>query len=99
MVAEQLSELSFHRLPVAVDGSEHADLALAAAITAAGRDHAAITLPRRGPSSWRRPQRATTTRSCWARGLGRVGALLGSVSDHVLHHATIAVFVARAPRG
>ena len=33
-----------------------------------------------------------------ARGLGRVGALLGSVSNHVLHHATIAVFVAHAPR-
>lgn len=33
-----------------------------------------------------------------ARGVGRVGALLGSVSGHVLHHADVAVFVAHAPR-
>ena len=33
-----------------------------------------------------------------ARGLGRVGALMGSVSSHVLHHADIAVFVAHAPK-
>ena len=43
-MAEPLSELSFRRLLVAVDGSENADLALSAAITAARRDHAAITL-------------------------------------------------------
>ena len=33
-----------------------------------------------------------------ARGLGRVGALLGSVSNHVLHHAPINVIVAHAPK-
>ena len=33
-----------------------------------------------------------------ARGLGRISALIGSVSHHVLHHADIAVFVAHAPR-
>ena len=33
-----------------------------------------------------------------ARGVGRVGAMMGSVSSHVLHHADIAVFVAHAPR-
>ena len=33
-----------------------------------------------------------------ARGVGRVGALMGSVSSYVLHHADIAVFVAHAPR-
>lgn len=33
-----------------------------------------------------------------ARGVGRVGALMGSVSAHVLHHADVAVFVAHAPR-
>lgn len=154
MAAEQLSELSFHRLLVAVDGSEHADLALAAAITAARRDHAAITLLAVAPdvparASWpgtlsppARLQEETDAyaqrvlreaveripedigvRSVFkrgkagpvivaeaaagdydalllgARGLGRVGALLGSVSNHVLHHATIAVFVGHAPRG
>jgi len=33
-----------------------------------------------------------------ARGVGRVGALMGSVSQHVLHHARATVFVAHAPR-
>ena len=33
-----------------------------------------------------------------ARGVGRVGALIGSVSQHVLHHAEIPTFVAHAPR-
>ena len=33
-----------------------------------------------------------------ARGVGRVGALMGSVSRYVLHHAETAVFVAHAPR-
>ncbi|HEX4717989.1 MAG TPA: universal stress protein [Thermoleophilaceae bacterium] len=32
-----------------------------------------------------------------ARGVGRVEALVGSVSQYVMHHATIAVFVAHAP--
>jgi nucleotide-binding universal stress UspA family protein len=32
-----------------------------------------------------------------ARGLGRVGALLGSVSAYVLHRAPVPVFVAHAP--
>jgi nucleotide-binding universal stress UspA family protein len=34
-----------------------------------------------------------------ARGVGRVGALMGSVSQHVLHHADATVFVAHARRG
>ena len=33
-----------------------------------------------------------------ARGVGRVGALIGSVSSYVLRHADTAVFVAHAPR-
>jgi nucleotide-binding universal stress UspA family protein len=33
-----------------------------------------------------------------ARGVGRVGAMMGSVSSYVLHHADITVFVAHAPR-
>jgi nucleotide-binding universal stress UspA family protein len=32
-----------------------------------------------------------------ARGVGRMGALLGSVSQHVMHHAEVPVFVAHAP--
>jgi nucleotide-binding universal stress UspA family protein len=34
-----------------------------------------------------------------ARGVGLVGSLLGSVSQYVLHHAKIAVFVTHAPPG
>jgi nucleotide-binding universal stress UspA family protein len=34
-----------------------------------------------------------------ARGVGRVEALIGSVSQYVMRHATIAVFVAHAPPG
>ncbi len=43
-MSKALPEWRFHRLLVAVDGSESADLALAAAITAARRDHAALTV-------------------------------------------------------
>jgi nucleotide-binding universal stress UspA family protein len=33
-----------------------------------------------------------------ARGVGRMGAAFGSVSQYVLHHVDVAVFVAHAPR-
>ena len=39
-----LGELRFHRLLVAIDGSGSAELALSAAVTAARRDHATLTL-------------------------------------------------------
>jgi nucleotide-binding universal stress UspA family protein len=32
-----------------------------------------------------------------ARGVGKVGALIGSVSQHVMHHAKTTVLVAHAP--
>src|SRR4051812_17464167 len=32
-----------------------------------------------------------------ARGLGRIGAMFGSVSQHVLHHAGVAVFIGPLP--
>jgi nucleotide-binding universal stress UspA family protein len=153
-MTEPLGELHLHRLLVAVDGSENAELALSAAITAARRDHAAVTLICVAPdvstdlSRWavaagvppasqdevdaeaqqllrdavdlvpedipvrtvlRRgkpgPAIVAHARECdydaillGARGVGRVGALVGSVSAHVLHHADVAVFVAHAPR-
>ena len=34
-----------------------------------------------------------------ARGVGRIGALIGSVSQYVLHHADIPVIVVHGPRG
>lgn len=148
-----LGELRFHRLLVAVDGSHTADLALSAAVTAARRDHAAITLlavipdivaeSRRwiagGPDPNALQEAAdaemqqmlretveripndiavtTVTRHgkpgpeivaqagehdydailLGARGVGRVGALIGSVSAYVLRHAPTSVFVAHAP--
>jgi nucleotide-binding universal stress UspA family protein len=151
--AEPLGELQLHRLLVAVDGSENSELALKAAITAAHRDHASLTVITvgpdlsAGPAAWsatlggRLDQDGLDRDLCGqlsdivgripedipvkkiyrrgkpgpeivkaakegdydaivlgARGVGRVGALMGSVSHYVLHHAGISVFVAHAPR-
>jgi nucleotide-binding universal stress UspA family protein len=148
-----VEELRLSRLLVAVDGSENAALALSAAVTAARRDHAAITLIGVAPdvrcdarlamanvdpgslqteldaeaqrvlreavaalpedlpvtTLFRRGKAGPAIVAAaaeqpydailvGARGLGRVGALIGSVSQHVLHHADVAVFVAHAPR-
>jgi nucleotide-binding universal stress UspA family protein len=148
-----LGELKLHRLLVAIDGSANAELALSAAITAARRDNATITLLTVGPdiasspASWSVPISGTFDQNAidedggkrlkstlaripadiavhtlyrrgkagceivkaakegdydaiilGARGVGRVGAMMGSVSSYVLHHADIAVFVAHAPR-
>ncbi len=154
MGAGPKDEVRFHRLLVAVDGSPSAALALSAAIAAARRDHAAVTLVSVAPdvlasARWpgapaappvlqqdadaeaqrvlseavarvpadvgvttvfRRgragPEIVALSRELGidailvgARGVGRVAALVGSVSNHVLHHADVAVFVAHAPRG
>jgi nucleotide-binding universal stress UspA family protein len=151
--SRKLGELQYRRLLVAVDGSPNAELALAAAVTAALRDNAAITLICVAPDVI-----AETSRFPWpaqvapadqeqsdryaeqilhdavelipdsipvtrvvrrgragqqivahanestydaillgARGLSKMGAMLGSVSQHVMHHANVAVFVAHAP--
>jgi nucleotide-binding universal stress UspA family protein len=148
-----LDELHLHRLLVAIDGSNTADLALQAAVTAARRDNAAITLLAVTPDflgearTWMAgaPDPATMQREAdeeaerlladtveripadipvvkqlrrgkpgpeivaqatehdydaillGARGVGRVGALIGSVSSYVMHHARTAVFVAHSP--
>ena len=148
-----IGELALHRLLVAIDGSDNAELALTAAVTAARRDHATITLITvapdlaLSPATWsvsipcqldqteldndarkrvdealaRIPADISVHTICrrgkagpeiiraakegdydaiilGARGVGRVGAMMGSVSSYVLHHADIAVFVAHAPR-
>ena len=152
---DAIGELHLHRLLVAVDGSESAELALSAAVTAARRDHAALTLISVAPDvvaeasrfGWaaagyppcdqdaadgaadralreaadRVPEDIPVHRVLrrgkpgpeivaqaakepydalllCARGVGRVGALIGSVSSYVMHHADTAVFVAHAPR-
>ena len=150
---QPIGELHLHRLLVAIDGSANSELALAAAVTAARRDHASVTLISVAPdmmaeaSRWpssaaafacdqpavdasaervlreaaeRMPADIPVTRVLrrgragpqivahaaeqpydaivmGARGVGRVGALMGSVSSYVLHHADTAVFVAHAP--
>lgn len=154
-MTEQLGELRFNRLLVAVDGSASAELALSAAVTAARRDNSALTLlcvapdarheAARWPGAYAIPQTsqeefdagaervlrdaveripqdlpvervvrrgapgpqivAQSKVGCYdaillgARGLGRISALMGSVSQYVMNHADIAVFVAHAPRG
>jgi nucleotide-binding universal stress UspA family protein len=151
--AAPIGELHYHRLLVAVDGSENSELALAAAVTVARRDHAAVTLLSVAPdvvadaARWPWPAQCppggqeeadeaasralrdavalipddipvhTISRRSkagpeivaharesdydailmGARGVGRVGALMGSVSQYVLRHAGVAVFVAHAP--
>ena len=145
-----LGELHLHRLLVAIDGSNTADLALSAAVTAARRDNAAITLLVVVPdfaTTWiagapdpaqlrqeaddeahrllsdtveRIPADIPVTKQLrhgkpgpeivaesraheydaillGARGVGRVGALIGSVSQYVMHHADTPVFVAHSP--
>jgi nucleotide-binding universal stress UspA family protein len=150
---EPIGDLHYHRLLVAVDGSESSALALAAAVTVARRDHASVTLMSVAPDvaveagrwAWpaqtpplvqedadteadrvlreaveRLPEDIPVHRVCrrgkagpeivaharesdydavlmGARGVGRVGALMGSVSQHVLRHAPVPVFVAHAP--
>ncbi len=155
MSEERLEELHLRRLLVAVDGSESGRLALRAAVTAALRDNAAITLLsvavdaaksaaslaavagaapldqtrldavaeetlaesvrlvpaevpvrkvlRRGHAG---PEIVAAARESdydaillGARGVGRIGALIGSVSSYVMHNAEIPVFVAHAVRG
>lgn len=151
---ELLGELHYHRLLVALDGSDNAMLALGAAVTVARRDHASVTLicvapdmaaemarwpwPAGWPGDLQADADAAAERTLreaverippdipvttvvrhgkpgpeivaharestydailmGARGVGRVGAaLMGSVSQHVLHNAGVAVFVAHAP--
>jgi nucleotide-binding universal stress UspA family protein len=152
-MTDKLAELRYRHLLVAVDGSRHAELALAAAVTAARRDNAALTLicvapdvvadvarfpsaaqivpanqddadrhaedvlrhavdlipddipvtkiVRRGRAGEQIVAHAGESNYdailLGARGVGRFEAMLGSVSQYVMHRAQIAVFVAHAP--
>jgi nucleotide-binding universal stress UspA family protein len=151
---ETLGELHYHRLLVAIDGSQSSTLALGAAVTVARRDHASLTLlcvvPDMIAEAARWPWPATSPQvlqdeadvaadralrdavaripedipvttvirrgkagpeivaqageadydalMVGARGVGKVGSLIGSVSQHVMRHAPVPVFVAHAPR-
>jgi nucleotide-binding universal stress UspA family protein len=80
---------------------QQAQAALDAAVAAIPPDIPVTTILRRGrpgPQIVNEAARGTYDAILLgARGVGRVGSLLGSVSHHVLHHAAIAVFVAHAP--
>ncbi|HEY6762878.1 MAG TPA: universal stress protein [Baekduia sp.] len=144
---------TFRKVLVAVDGSRHADLALAMAIAICERDHARLTvltvIPNiadsaalaygagvdpvalqgdadKGAATTMRaaldavpadqPVDSVTRRGhaggeivaqvkdgghdaviLGARGLGRIGSMFGSVSQHVMHDAGVAVFIGHLP--
>jgi nucleotide-binding universal stress UspA family protein len=144
---------TFHRVLVAIDGSRHADLALAMAIALSERDRSRLTvltvipnvtdgatfafgasvdpvaLQRDADHAAERTMRAALDAVpddqpvdsvqrrghagpeivaqvkagnhdaviLGARGLGRIGSMFGSVSQHVLHHAGVAVFIGHLP--
>jgi nucleotide-binding universal stress UspA family protein len=118
----ELGELHLHRLLVAVDGYNTAELALSAAPNALQQEAddeaerllnetverlpADIPVTKRLRHGKAGPEIVAQARECdydaillGARGVGRVHALVGSVSSYVLHHADTAVFVAHSPRG
>jgi nucleotide-binding universal stress UspA family protein len=144
---------TFLRVLVAIDGSRHADLALAMAIALSENDHSRLTiltvipnvtesaalaygagvdpiaLQRDADRAGERIMRAALDAVpddqpvdavqrhghagheilaqvkagnhdaviLGARGLGRIGAMFGSVSQYVLHHAGVAVFIGHMP--
>ena len=96
----------FHSILVAVDGSRHADQALADAIDLAEREHARLRCSRpscRHPPPPSSAQPATRSRpSTVARapqdrlGPGLDLLVLGSVSHYVLHHSPVPVLIVHA---
>jgi nucleotide-binding universal stress UspA family protein len=149
-----IGELHFRRLLIAIDGSASSDMAIAAGVTVARRDNAALTLICVAPDviedsrrwAWptqpppdqegadrfaeqvlrdavdRIPEDVPVRRVMkrgrpgativaeaeasdydaivmGARGVGRIEALLGSVSQYVMKHAGLPVVVVHAPNG
>jgi nucleotide-binding universal stress UspA family protein len=91
--------LSRERLQQQADDEAHR--ALRDAVRRLPDDISATTLFRQGKPG---PEIVAETRTgrydavvLGARGVGRIGALLGSVSQYVLHHAAIPVIVIHAP--
>src|SRR3954452_9955770 len=91
--------------PVALqrDADRGADKTMRAALDAVPDDQPVDSVTRRGHAG---PEIVAQVRDgghdavvLGARGLGRIGSMFGSVSQHVLHHAGVAVFVGHLPEG
>jgi nucleotide-binding universal stress UspA family protein len=89
--------------PVAMqrDADHGADRSMRAAIDAVPQEQPVESVQRRGHAG---PEIVAQVKAgnhdavvLGARGLGRIGSMFGSVSQHVLHHAGCAVFVGHLP--
>ena len=89
--------------PIALqaDADRGAEKTMRAALEAVPDDQPVDSVTRRGHAG---PEIVTAVREgdhdavvLGARGLGRIGSMFGSVSQYVLHHAGVAVFVGHLP--
>jgi nucleotide-binding universal stress UspA family protein len=89
--------------PVALqqDADRHAERTMRAALDAVPDDQPVDSVQRRGHAGREIVAQAVAGNHdaviLGARGLGRIGSMFGSVSQHVLHNAGIAVFVGHMP--
>lgn len=90
--------------PIALqlDADRSAERTMRAALDAVPDDQPVDSIQRRGHAG---PEIVAQVRAgnhdavvLGARGLGRIGSMFGSVSQHVLHHAEVAVFVGHLPK-
>jgi nucleotide-binding universal stress UspA family protein len=84
-----------------VDADRNAEKTMRAALDAVPDDQPVDSVQRRGHAG---PEIVAQVKAgnhdavmLGARGLGRIGSMFGSVSQHVLHHSGVAVFVAHLP--
>ena len=89
--------------PIALqqDADRNAERTMRAALDAVPGDQPVDSIQRRGHAG---PEIVAQVQAgnhdavmLGARGLGRIGSMFGSVSQHVFHHAQVAVFVGHAP--
>jgi nucleotide-binding universal stress UspA family protein len=89
--------------PIALqaDADRNAEKTMRAALDAVPDDQPVDSVQRRGHAG---PEIVAQVKAgnhdavmLGARGLGRIGSMFGSVSQHVLHHSGVAVFVAHLP--
>jgi nucleotide-binding universal stress UspA family protein len=89
--------------PIALqaDADRNAEKTMRAALDAVPDDQPVDSVQRRGHAG---PEIVAQVKAgnhdavvLGARGLGRIGSMFGSVSQHVLHHSGVAVFIAHLP--